>query len=178
MNSSLKYGLIGGLSLSVLLFAGYSMQWYKVSFKYGWTILEILILVFSLYFGVKESRRIKYPDGIRYKNAVLEGFKILLVITVIHSVSIYLYFAINEEKFAAYKAYTAESAITAMKKAGYSETDINKFEELVQTEFTPFTLAKDNSMYDLLLGLIFVLLIASILRKKDPIPIQENETLK
>lgn len=175
MNSFLKYGIIGGLSLSALVVAGYSMEWYKVSFKYGWTILEILILISSLYFGVKESRRIKYPDGIKYKNAVLEGFKIVLVITVIHSLSIYLYFATNEAKFLAYKAYTSESAITAMKKAEYSETDISRFQELVKKEFTPFELGKSNVMYDLLLGLIFALVIASILRKSDPIPNQETD---
>jgi hypothetical protein len=173
MNTILKYGLIGGLALGILVFAGYYMAWYMVSFKTGWTILELLIMIASIYLGVKEISRIKFNNEIPYRKAIWEGLKILLIITFIHSLSIFVFFSTFEEKYIAYKNFTLDSAVAGMKKAGYPASEINQFTKLVETEFTPFTLAKDNVLYNLLLGLILTLIIASILRKKDTVVVPE-----
>jgi hypothetical protein len=173
MKNSIKYGLIGGLSLGVLVFAGYYMAWYMVSFKLGWTILEFSILIFSIYLGVKEIRRTKYNNEITYRNAIWEGIKILFIITLIHSASIFIFFTTFKEKYIAYKNFTLESSVAGMKKAGYPANEINKYTKMVGEEFTPFILARYNVLYNLLLGLVFTLIIASILRKKDTIIVPE-----
>jgi hypothetical protein len=172
MKPAIKFGLWGGAILSILLFAGYSLEWYKASQKWTiWTIINVIIFILTIFFGVRESRKLKPDNTIGYRNAVSEGIKIIMLIAAIHSATIFFYFTISQTKFSEYKKYTTEKNIEEMKKAGANETLINENKAEGSKNFTPFNFAKDNFVMILLMGLFFALITASVLRKKgDQIP--------
>lgn len=175
---SLKYGIAASILLSITFSVTYSLEWYK-SFRHtALSIIELVLYVVAIYLYLREIIKSKYANEIKFSHAVLEGLKVVLIVGFLHSVFTYTYFSVNEKAYTNYKEYTFEAQIAAAKNANFSEQQLKDYVQLMQKESNPFNFAKINFILVTLLGLIFVLVFAAILRKKDSYPTFNDSELK
>ena len=170
MNSTLKFGLLGGVLLaSTILF--YTFDLTSSGFFLLWTIAQVAIIIFAIYFGVKEEKKVKHNNSISYRDAIITGLKINFIIALIHSLSMFLYFHYQPDEISKLKQSNIEKAMKDMKELKFEESVIKDHIKFINQDITPFNLAKNNFMIILVLGLVFSLIITAILRKKDEEPI-------
>lgn len=170
MNSTLKFGLLGGMLLASAIFLFYSFDPTNSGSFALWTVAQIAIIIFSIYLGVKEEKKVKHNNSISYRDAIFTGLKINFILAVIQSISMFLYLNYQPEQINKLKESNIEKAMKDMKELKFEESVIKDHIKFINQEITPFNLAKNNFMVILILGLVVSLIVTAILRKKDEEP--------
>lgn len=173
MNTSLKFGIIGGVLLSSLVFF-YTLEIYEYALVSKiWTSVQLVILLIVILLGVKEKKK-SLNDEITYRDAVFTGLSVNLITALIQSFSLFLLFKLSPSTLEKYKSFFIEFETEQMKKAQFATKDLVKSIEIIKTELTAFNMARANFLEILLIGLIFALVVAFFQRNKT----QPEVTLK
>lgn len=165
MNTTLKYGLIGGLILSSFnIFYFFDLYQYNLFNKF-WMVFKLLTLVIVILLGIKEKKQ-KDNNEINYRDAIFTGLSINLVAGLILSFSLFVIFRFSPALLNAFRTHTLQIYETQLKAQNFKPEEIKKYINSVTSAFDPFTMAKDSLMQILLIGLIFTLAIAFFQRNK------------
>jgi hypothetical protein len=166
MNTSVKYGIIGGAIFTFLLISFYIFKVYEITLLArllgGLDIFALLILILL---GIKEKKR-KSDNLINYRDAITTGLSINFIIAITQSLTLFLLFQFWVSGFNDFKTYTIQHETVAMKRFGLPQAEIIKNVEMIKTELTAFNSAKINFMKLLLIGLILTLVISFFQRNK------------
>jgi len=166
MNTSVKYGIIGGAIFASLLITFYVFKIYEISLLARLLGgLDIFALMIIILLGIKEKKR-KSDHLINYRDAITTGLTINLIIAITQSLTLFLLFKFWVSGFDQFKAYTITHETMSMKRFELTPSEIIKNIEIIKTELTPFNSAKINFMKLLLIGLILTLVISFFQRNK------------
>src|SRR5690606_33441705 len=131
------------------------------------TFFQVMVMILSVYLGVREEKK-KRNDSISYRDAIFTGLKINLIIAILHSSTIFIYYSSQPAELEKLKKSNIEQAIADMKELNLGESVIQDHIKFLDQDITAFNQAKYNFMIILILGLLFCLVITAILRSKTP----------
>jgi len=185
MNTSLKYGLIGGLTyiiLQMMLYLIDSSLLFSGIGVIASVIILILILVLCCYYAIRTKRK-GLGGFINFKGAFTEAFLAVVMISVLMNVFNYILYAFIDP---ALEEQLKEFTINSY--AGWMEGSMpeEQFEEFIenmedQVAVTPLNTLKGIATF-ILFGAIIGAITSYIMKKEDPeeayIAAQEqNDTL-
>ncbi len=160
----LKYGLAGG-SISIVLFL--TLYFSEGDPLSNIRIFDFILIPLFVFFTVKELRDYKYNGKLLYWQGMTAGFVCYLLIAIISAITIWIFLAIVDPAlFVAHKQeniaiLTNESAkwIEQLGQKGYNKTlaDLDTV--------TPFSLAADDFLKKLLVGLLLTTVIAIFFKR-------------
>jgi hypothetical protein len=118
-----------------------------------------------LYFGIRERKVKQYQGQISYKNASLTGFLITLYAAILFPVATYFFYPYGNENYV--KDFLATTTIK-LKEQKIPEKDIqSRLKEADAYLRQPTSIARAAFYNTLIFGVIFSLIFASILRRRE-----------
>jgi hypothetical protein len=166
MKTNLKYGILGGVILAINAIVFYSLNVDNKLLFSLWIIIQLIVIAFSIYLGVKEKKRIKYQNSISYRDAIFTALIINFLAAIISSASIF--FFINSNQNVLNKLYQSniEQATIQMKELEFKEAEIENRIKLIQKDSIAIYPAWNNFKGILFLGLAISLIVTAILRSE------------
>ena len=160
----LKYGLAGGAIAIVLFFTLYFSDGEPLA---NIRIFDFILIPIFIFFTLKELRDYKYGGKMFYWQGMTAGFVCYLLIALLSGLTIWIFLeGVDPALFVAHKKeniaiLTSESAkwIEQLGQADYEKTLAN-----LQT-ITPFSLAADDFLKKLLIGLLITSLFAIFFKR-------------
>ena len=167
MITNIKYGLLGGVLLAVNAIAFYSLDIGNKLFYTVWIILQLTIIIFSIFLGVKEKKRIVFQNSISYREAIVTALVINFLAAIISSVSIFLFINFNQEVNDKLYRSNIEQTASQMKEMEFKEADIQKHIQLIKNDSSIAAYPAWNNLKGILfLGLAISLIVTAILRSE------------
>jgi hypothetical protein len=158
---------VSGLVISAWILAGYYFKWYTLGFSSYWLLFSYLIQIISLFLGIKAFKDKIYDREISYINALWGGIIITSFLTVIYSVTTFLYFNNSGNDLLNFALTESTKALQELKKP-LSEINENKMR--IEEALTPVNQLKSAFVEKSIVGVFFSLVFATILRKRNDRP--------
>lgn len=164
MRIPIIYGIVSGLIISLWILTGYYFKWYALGFSSFWLLSSYLIQIISLFLGIKAFKDKIYHREISYINALWGGLVITFILTVIYSLTTFLYFNNSGNDLLNY-ALTESSK--ALKEQNIPLAEINENKKRIEDALTPLNQLKSAFVEKSIVGVFFSLVFATILRKRN-----------
>lgn len=177
-NTSIKYGLIAGVILSIYMLI--TVQF--MSQEADYSLMEIvgnlvmtLALLVVFYIGIKEERDVRLGGNITFGNVFKKAFLGTIVAAIIYSLAWTVYYNISDTNFI---ELMQEISLKEMQEEGLSDEEIASSIETMEA-FLPYyemppVMFLFTILEPLIPGLIASLILGFILKRKDGFEKQEN----
>ena len=168
MKIAFKYGVVIGLAL-----AGWDI-WtneylYNTLFGRAPFIFQLGLLLLGLFLGIWEFKKVKYANKITFGAATFSGIQIAVIAALVFSISSFVYYQKASYRF---DEFSIRETIRVAKEKNASPKDMKQIEEMVEmtrAAETPANKAKGALLVTAILGLLFSLIFAAILRNTEPV---------
>lgn len=167
MKIAFKYGVVIGLAL-----AGWDI-WtneylYNTLVGRAPFIFQLAILLLGLFIGIWEFKKIKYNNKITFGAASMSGIQITVVAALMFSITTFVYYQNATYRF---DEYSIRETLKVAKEKNASPAEwkqINEMVKLTRDAENPGNKAKGALLVTSILGLLFSLIFAAILRNTEP----------
>lgn len=170
MKVAFKYGIAIGIAL-----AGWDI-WtneYLYSTLMGRIpfIFQLSILLLGLFLGIWEDKKNQYANKITFGYATISGIKIAAIAALVFSMSSFIYYQKASYRF---DEYSIRETLKVAKEKNASPDEMKKINEMItltRAAENPSNKAKGALLVTAILGLLFSLIFAAILRNTEPQPL-------
>ncbi len=152
MRKTLKYGIIVGLTNTLVMLFEYLMEWDVSPLMRNVGYVSLIVLALGIYYGIKSKRDNEMEGCISYTQALLSGVLIALFVGIITGAFSYLYFRSINPDLADILIGEKEEMMNKLHL-----TDEKKLRQLqwLHTEYSPRGQMIFSFANSLLLGVIF-----------------------
>jgi len=171
MNSSIKYGLIGGLIYVILQMAIYLID---PTLIFSWTSVSLFMVLLIILFavcGVYAIRTKRYGLGgfIKFKEAFTEAFITVVVMSILINVFSYLLYAVIDPSLEEQlKEFTINSVAGWMEESVPEEQFDEVMAEMEDQDFISPMTTITGSVQFIVIGAIVGAITSAIMKKEDP----------
>jgi hypothetical protein len=171
MKTSSLYGFIsalaGALLVLVLYFLGYHSDPAKfTSSKWIAACIGLAIVVVVMVLGVR-ARRSETPQGkgFGYGTALLAGFQIALVSSVLSAAFVFAYDAVINPGF---RDIIVQDAMEKVQASGMSGPQLDQVEKVTRFMASPAMRSVSTLVGGVIIGFILALIVAAFVRRPEP----------
>lgn len=170
MNTSVKYGLIGGLIYIILQMAAYLIN-SNILFNWGGVtaFMILLIVIFAVcgYYAINTKRK-GLGGFIKFKQAFIEAFITVVVISILMNVFNYVLYAfIDPSLETQLREFVIETTASMMESAPEEVYD-EVVEKLEEQDFISLMGTLGGIVQMIFLGAIIGAITSAIMKKEDP----------
>lgn len=171
MKIAFKYGVVIGLGL-----AGWDIltneYLYNTLLGRAPFIFQLVILLTGLFVGIWDYKKSVFGNKITFGNASVSGIKIAVVAALVFSMASFLYYQKAAYRF---DEYSIRETLRVAKEKNATPKDMKQINEMVamtKAAENPANKAKGAMLVTSILGLLFSLIFAAILRNAEPKPLE------
>lgn len=171
MKIAFKYGIIIGLALAA--WDVWTNEYlYNTIMGRAPFIFQLTILLAGLFVGIWDYKRNVYAGKITFGNASVSGIKISVVAALVFSMCSFLYYQKAPYRF---EEYAIRETVRVAKEKNATPAEmkqINEMNAMTRAAENPGSKSKGALLVTSVLGLLFSLIFAAILRNAEPKPLE------
>ena len=164
MNSAIKWGLISGGVSGSWMFIQILFKLYKTNIGLYSGYIFIVLLLFSIYMGIKESRDKEFEGKMLITDALKKGLAVCSVNAIILGLFTYVYWANPNAEFI---DYLIERSKELMIKHGDSSAKIEQELDNIRVSLQPMRQVTQTIFGSMILGLFASILFSLLLTRKS-----------
>jgi uncharacterized protein DUF4199 len=173
MKPFLKYGLIAAATGIVISMITYLLGLDKSDMGEYIGYLNIIVMIFAMVMAIKEKREREQGGFIEFGQAFGTAFLTVLIAAAITSAYTYLYIAVINPGF---RDYALQKQVAKMEEKGMAQDQIDTAMHYTEKFMSPVMMSVFTFLGGLVVGAIIALIVAAIMRKSNPNPL-DNPTL-
>ncbi|MBN2638642.1 MAG: DUF4199 domain-containing protein [Bacteroidales bacterium] len=160
---ALKYGLLTGLAMIVFSLILYLAG---VNYKSLWNLINYLILIVGIYWGMDSIRKEILGNVMSYGKAFVTGLWIVLFAILLSSIFSYIFLSYIDPSILTNALSDAQDKILAA-NPNISDADLDKAMNMAKKFTTPAFSAITGFIWNVIVGTIFSLIIAIFAKRED-----------